>query len=78
MVFCGGGLGCVSKGQRKADHQAEAKEIYLTGSYLPQEVEIHGPVTNGKDNVRVVDRSEIERTGGSDVIRTLRMLGATR
>jgi outer membrane cobalamin receptor len=35
-------------------------------------------VTNGKSNVRVIDRSDIERSGGADINQTLRELGANR
>lgn len=49
---------------------------YLTGSYVPQDVQRNGPVTNGKSNVRVIDNSDINRSGGADVGQTLRELGA--
>ncbi len=50
---------------------------YLTGSYLPQNVDRNGPVTNGKNDVRVIDRSDINNSGGADVTQTLRQLGVT-
>ena len=49
---------------------------YLTGSYVPQDVQRNGPVSNGKSNVRVIDNSDINRSGGADVSQTLRELGA--
>ena len=51
---------------------------YLTGSYVPQDVQRNGPVTNDKSNVRVIDQSEIDRSGGADVRQSLRELGVTR
>ncbi|HZR20330.1 MAG TPA: hypothetical protein VFE51_23810 [Verrucomicrobiae bacterium] len=50
---------------------------YLTGSNLPQNVQRNGPVTNGKDNVRIIDRSDMNQSGGADVNQTLRQLGVT-
>jgi hypothetical protein len=50
---------------------------YLTGSNLPQDINRNGPVTNGKNNVRIIDRSDINRSGGADVGQTLRQLGVT-
>ena len=49
---------------------------YLTGSNLPQDVRRSGPVTDGRNNVRVIDNSDISRSGGADVNQTLRQLGA--
>jgi len=49
---------------------------HLTGSYVPQDVQRSGPVTNGKSNVRVIDNSDIDRSGGANVSQTLRQLGA--
>ena len=50
---------------------------YLTGSNLPQNVDRNGPVTNGRNNVRVIDNSDIQHSGGADVNQTLRQLGVT-
>ena len=49
---------------------------YLTGSYMPQDVERNGPVSNGKSNVRVIDNSDLQQSGGADVNQALRRLGA--
>jgi hypothetical protein len=49
---------------------------YLTGSYNPQDVDRNGPVTNGKNNVRVLDRSDIENSGGATPNQVLRQTGA--
>lgn len=72
--------GCAS--QRKS---AQSSETYpnstnradLTGSYIPQDINRNGPVTNGKNDVRVIDRSDINNSGGADVRQTLRELGVT-
>jgi outer membrane cobalamin receptor len=65
-----GGFGCA--GQRETSTE---RYNYLTGSYVPQDVERNGPVTNGKNDVRVIDRSDINQSGGADVTQTLRQLG---
>ena len=48
---------------------------HLTGSYLPQDVDRNGPVSNGKSNVQVLDRNDIDNTGATDVNQTLRKSG---
>jgi hypothetical protein len=73
-----GAPGCV---HRNTDQPTNAygtdDERYVTGSYLPQDVQNKGPVTTGKDDVRVVDRPEIDRSGGATVEEVLRRTGAT-
>jgi hypothetical protein len=51
---------------------------YLTGSYNSQDVQRNGPVTNGKSNVRVLDESDIENSGGATVGQALKQTGAAR
>jgi len=68
-----GGFGCAT--QPKTDTE---RYNYLTGSYMPQDVERNGPVTNGKSDVRVVDQSDISKSGGANVTESLRQLGVTR
>ena len=60
-------------------HESNSAQTYnnLTGSYIPQDVQRNGPVTNGKSNVRVLDRSDIDSSGGADVRQSLRELGVT-
>ena len=55
--------------------QSGEKETYLTGSYLKQDVSKHGEITNGKDNVRVLDRDKIDQSGAADVNEFLRTQG---
>jgi hypothetical protein len=50
---------------------------YVTGSNIPQDVKRNGPVTNGKSDVRIIDRSDLNRSGGADVGQSLRELGVT-
>jgi len=64
------GFGCAGQQQTSSE-----KYHYLTGSYVPQDVDRNGPVSNGKSNVRVIDRSDINQSGGADVNQTLRQLG---
>ena len=54
----------------------EARYDYVTGSYIPQNVQKDGPVTNGKDNLRIINQSEIQRSGGANAEEALRNLGA--
>ena len=65
-----GGFGCAGQ------HETSGERYnYLTGSYLPQDVKRNGPVTNGKNDVRVIDGSDISQSGGADVTQALRQLG---
>jgi hypothetical protein len=74
------GPGCASNHRTGERTEPGGGQNYghLTGSYVPQDVQRNGPVTNGKSNVRVIDRSDIERSGGADINQTLRELGANR
>lgn len=64
--------GCAGPGRNNTEQYH-----YLTGSYAPQNVQRTGPVSNGQSNVRVLDQSDINRSGGVDVSQSLRQLGAT-
>jgi hypothetical protein len=78
-LVLGAGLlasGCASQGNTTQDRM-DSNGTQLTGSYMPQSVERNGPVTNGKNNVRVIDRSDLEGSGGADVEQSLRQLGVT-
>ena len=68
-----GGFGCAS--QQSANTE---RYQYLTGSYAPQDVQRNGPVSNGANNVRVIDQSDVNHSGGADVSQSLRQLGVTR
>jgi hypothetical protein len=47
----------------------------LTGSYIPQNVQQKGPITNGANDVRVRDQSDLQRSGGATPGQALRQLG---
>ena len=72
------GQGCAHEENAVQTSANNGHESYVTGSYLPQDVERNGPVTNGKNDVRVIDRSELNRSGGADVRQSLRELGVSR
>ncbi len=79
-ITAGLALGMAAAGcarDKNATQAANGQYQNVTGSYVPQDVQKSGPVTNGKNNVRIIDRSEIDRSGGADVGQTLRQLGAT-
>ena len=71
------GQGCAHNENNVRTSTNNSHESYLTGSYLPQDVERQGPVTNGKNDVRVIDGSELNRSGGADVRQSLRELGVS-
>ena len=67
------GSSCTSQNSRS---EADGQHYnHLTGSYLPQDVERNGPVSNGKSNVQVLDRNDIDNTGSTDVNQALRKSG---
>ncbi len=67
------GSGCAT--QKNASETTGQHYNHLTGSYIPQEVDRNGPVTNGKNDVRVLDRSDIENSGGADLDQALKKSG---
>lgn len=72
------GFGCAHQqggAQTAETYPNSTNGTYLTGSNLPQDVNRNGPVTDGRNNVRVIDNSDINRSGGADVNQTLRQLG---
>ena len=71
------GAGCAHEKNAEPMSGQKPEGQYLTGSYLPQDVQRNGPVTNGKSNVRVLDRSDIDQSGGADLRRVLREQGVT-
>lgn len=74
------GFGCAHEQTARNSPEAyptSTNGAYLTGSNLPQNVNRNGPVTDGQNNVRVIDRSDVNRSGGADLNQTLRQLGVT-
>jgi hypothetical protein len=67
-----GGLlaGCASP-----SHTQEQPGRELTGSYIPQNVQQKGPITNGGNPVNVRDQSDLQRSGGATPGQVLRQLG---
>jgi hypothetical protein len=54
---------------------AQSGSTDLTGSYLNQDITRNGEITNGKDNVQVLDRNKIDRSGATDVNQFLKTQG---
>lgn len=63
--------------QTQDTYPSKTNNAYMTGSYLPQDVNRSGAVTDGKNNVRVLDGSDLNRSGGADVGQALRLQGVT-
>lgn len=81
ILLCLGAGGCASDRTQMggADQYGTAEQDRydsVTGSYLPQDVSKSGRTTNGKDDVRIIDRPEIDQSGGATVGDALRNLGA--
>ena len=74
-------LGCLLTGcstnRQATAHNADTEKggAYLTGSYLKQDFTRNGEITNGKNNVRVLDEEKIDQSGASDVNQFLRLSG---
>ena len=64
-------------GQTQDTYPSRTNNAYMTGSYVPQDVNRSGAVTDGKNNVRILDRSDLNRSGGADVGQALRLQGVT-
>jgi len=77
LALLAGGLGQGCAHEHNAAEASNRQQEYLTGSYLPQEAQRSGPVTNGKNDVRVLDRSDLDRSGGADVRQSLREQGVS-
>lgn len=77
-VLLGGVLsqGCAPD-RNAVETSKNQQQEYVTGSYVPQDVERSGPVTNGRNDVRIIDRSDLNHSGGADVRQSLRQLGVS-
>lgn len=74
------GFGCANSpdsARVNSLNSANNAPTQVTGSYIPRQINRNGPTTDGQNNLRVIDRSEIERSGGADPNQALRQLGAT-
>ena len=67
--------GCSSHQPNAPQSGHTDKEATLTGTYLKQDVTRNGEITNGKDNVRVLDREKMDQSGASDLNQFLRLQG---
>src|SRR5438552_720693 len=52
---------------KQAQPQTGGETNVLTGSYIKQKVRRQGMITDGANNVLVIDRNTIEHSGASDV-----------
>lgn len=77
LLIGGGGCAQQNSAIQSAGPNRPNNQQYLTGSYMPQDVQKNGMITNGKDNIRVVGRSELDRSGGADAGQALQQLGVT-
>jgi len=67
----------VDKAKKSQTTASEQKGgTLLTGSYVKQNVKRHGQITDGANQVIVLDRDWIERSGASDVKQLLNRSGA--
>lgn len=73
-----GAGGCASQREATQTNTQSDHYQYVTGSYIPQNVQKSGPATNGKDNLRIIDQNEIQQSGGATLEQTLRQLGANQ
>jgi hypothetical protein len=55
----------------KLEAPNDAKEVELTGSYIKRKVRRDGMITDGPNQVVVVDRTMIERSGAADLKQVL-------
>ncbi len=62
----------VSKGTaEQASTPEKGKGVMLTGSNIKQKVRRNGWITDGANNVQVIDRSMIQNSGASDLKQVL-------
>jgi outer membrane receptor for monomeric catechols len=59
------------KAAKNSDQSASQREKTLTGSYLKQDVKRNGNITDGFNQVLVIDRAMIEQSGASDLKQVL-------
>jgi hypothetical protein len=59
------------KTKARAESAGKQERIALTGSYLKQNVKRNGLITDGANQVVVVDREMIEQSGASDLKQVL-------
>jgi hypothetical protein len=80
ILAWGSGFGCANpQNTTRTDSPDSPERIQgtVTGSYIPRDINRSGPVTDGQNNVRIIDRSDIHASGGADTTQTLQQLGVT-
>jgi len=80
MLGFAAGFGCANEHNAVRSHSVDSTgkaPTQVTGSYIPRDINRNGPTTDGANNLRIIDESEIERSGGADANQTLRQLGVT-
>ena len=65
----------VDKAKKSPNASEQKGGTLLTGSYVKQNVKRHGQITDGANQVIVLDRDWIERSGASDVKQLLNRSG---
>jgi hypothetical protein len=73
LISAVGATGCAS--QHNAAPANSNSGARLTGSYVPQSIQRNGRITDGMNNVQVVDQSDLDQSGGATVEQSLRLLG---
>jgi outer membrane cobalamin receptor len=60
-----------SAAPKKADAWAKGQQVLVTGSHIPVQVYPDKRISNGPQNVTVINRAAIERSGASSVAQVL-------
>ena len=74
------GFGCANQQNSVQSNSSDSPQrapMQVTGSYIPRDINKNGPTTDGANNLRIIDQSEIGRSGGADTKQTLQQLGVT-
>ena len=74
FVCASASFACDDNTQRTAADE----EIVLTGTYIKSHVKRYGFLTTGPDQLLIVDRQAIERSGAADVRQLLNRYGLSR
>ena len=57
----------VKKAKQEQTTSQEKDKVFLTGSYIKQDIRRNGRITDGPNQVVVLDRDTIERSGAGDL-----------
>jgi len=78
MLAWAAGSGCANQQNTTQPNSSDSTERIqgtVTGSYIPRDINRSGPATDGQNNVRIIDQSDIHASGGADTTQTLQQLG---